>query len=224
MDKAVRVLESQWQECEARLREVLAAGCESVLVFEGGEGGGVMRVSHGFGGGLAGSVPAAASELWGALGARGELGLHLATISQQLLHHVLEPLLGGGLAVRVEAAGATGTSPSQQQQHLLTWAPAANAPPAEVSCRQVLKLVCEVLFGLDPGLLRALGEALWRPFTSAYVSRLAQPAAAAALAARAQGGGGGDEGEEGEGVVQAARDLEEWAESLGLVEGGWEIE
>jgi hypothetical protein len=68
--------------------------------------------------------------------------------------------------------------------------------------------------GLDPTLTRGLGDALWRPLCDTYLEASLRPAAAAALSAGVEGGVSLCED-----LVQGARDLEDWAESLGIVEG-----
>jgi hypothetical protein len=79
---------------------------------------------------------------------------------------------------------------------------------------QVVQVVAEVGLGLESSLTRALGDVLWRPLCDTYVAVTLRPAAAAALSA------GGDSGAAlcGE-LVEGARGLEDWAESLGIVEG-----
>jgi len=57
----------------------------------------------------------------------------------------------------------------------------------------------------------AAGEALWPRLADAYVQHYVQPAVAACAA---------DSGEVAD-LLDAAAGLEEWAESLGLLEGAW---
>ena len=47
-------------------------------------------------------------------------------------------------------------------QHILAWGAAVQGPPAsaEAACQALLKLLADVVFGLDERLLKALGECL----------------------------------------------------------------
>uniref|UniRef100_A0A7S3QN55 Cation efflux protein cytoplasmic domain-containing protein n=1 Tax=Dunaliella tertiolecta TaxID=3047 RepID=A0A7S3QN55_DUNTE len=87
-------------------------------------------------------------------------------------------------------------------------APQEAATAVESACLTLLKLLVNVIFDLDEGLLKAFGEALWPRLADAYVAHHVQPIVRASVA----------EGAAMDGLVEEAAGLEEWAESCGLLE------
>lgn len=74
---------------------------------------------------------------------------------------------------------------------------------------QLLKLVAERLFNWDEELLKKWGDAYWRRMSDAYVRLHARPFVKAHA----------DDATQCSAKAEAARGLEEFAESLGVVDG-----
>eukprot|EP00195_Chlamydomonas_chlamydogama_P014331 CAMPEP_0202913874 /NCGR_PEP_ID=MMETSP1392-20130828/61677_1 /ASSEMBLY_ACC=CAM_ASM_000868 /TAXON_ID=225041 /ORGANISM="Chlamydomonas chlamydogama, Strain SAG 11-48b" /LENGTH=777 /DNA_ID=CAMNT_0049605309 /DNA_START=18 /DNA_END=2351 /DNA_ORIENTATION=- len=193
----LHLLEANTRSSEAQLRKVLDGAVREAVQVDAAQHTLLLRPV------VAGCAPV--REVWGALEALGELQERLQAVADLLLSQVVEPVLSGGLVTSVQAA-----PPGSQEPTRLHWAaagPGATHNP-EQSCQQVLKLVAEQLLGLDDNLLRQWGEVFWRRLCDVYIRLHAHPFVRAHP----------DDMDACGSKADAARGLEEFAESLGLVD------
>ncbi|KAG1669008.1 hypothetical protein FOA52_000601 [Chlamydomonas sp. UWO 241] len=206
---ALAALQACCQRCDATLEGALDAAFSDVLRVDAARRTLTARAT--LPPALPGGPPVLASELWAGLGVRGELGTRMSRTADALLHGVLEPVLAGHLCVSEEGVDAGVDSTLGPGAGVLSWAaPQAGAAPhaPEACCQKVLKLVAEAVFAWDEELLCKWGEVFWVRMADAYVRLHAGPYVRAA---------GGDTAV-ASAKAEAARSLEEFAESLGCVD------
>ncbi len=171
------------------------------------------------------------SELWAALQARGQLQEELSFMSSEyrvipfqlvilfvqkihmydskyadeILRSILEPVLSGGMILSYQLQAGL----QSKDVAILCLSPANKSHNPEACCQQLLKLVAEYLFNWDEDLLQKWGEVFWRCMSDAYVRLHATPF----MRLHA------DDSLTCSEKAQAAKSLEEFAESLGVVDG-----
>ncbi|KAG2440845.1 hypothetical protein HXX76_003699 [Chlamydomonas incerta] len=216
--ESVALLQETAERCGAKLREVLDACCEELVVveFSPGGGGGVVTVRSALHGGAT-RVP----DLFAALQVLGLQEPYLRRITDRLVAGALQPMLAAPCLVTVTGPPQPGGAAT------LTWAPAppGAAPPprgasgggagpggpcdAEHCCQHLLRLLATGLLEFDEGLMEVFGVPFWRAAADCYIGAVARPY----IAANAEDVDGC------EAVAAAAADLEAFAESLSFASG-----
>ncbi|KAG2425913.1 hypothetical protein HYH02_014912 [Chlamydomonas schloesseri] len=221
--ESVALLQETAERCGVKLREVLDACCEDVVVVESsGAGGGapargVVTVRSALLGGAT-RVP----DLFAALQVLGLQEAYLRRITDRLVSGALQPMLAAAPCL------VTVTNPPQPGgAATLTWSPAlpgAAAPPpdgscggaasgspcdAEHCCQRLLRLLASGLLEFDEGLMEVFGVPFWRAAADCYIEAVARPF----ITANAEDVDGC------EAVAAAAADLEAFAESLSFASG-----